>query len=85
MQTDVHTKKEKRQCVKLGKPFDYESRLKIKNLGAVGEGCVRESSYWSIIGFNGIMHVVDWLQKNTKECCLLSAAHNIYPAKNTTV
>lgn len=43
MQTDVHTKKEKRQGGKSGKPFDYESRpLKIKNLGAVGEGCARE-------------------------------------------
>lgn len=42
MQTDVHTKKEKRQRVKSGKPFGYESRLlKIKNLGPVGEGCAR--------------------------------------------
>ena len=60
MQTEVHTKKEKRQCGKSGKPFDYESRL--KNLGAVGEWCSREKDLFisSIIGFNGIMHVVDY-------------------------
>lgn len=52
MQTDVQTKKEKRQCGKSGKRFDYESRLlKIKNLGAVGEGCPGEKDLF-------IFHVV---------------------------
>lgn len=88
----MYTRGKRKDSVGSQGNFDCESRLlKIKKLGAVGEGCAREKDLfipYAVLKHNWISWH-DRIQSITKElvqkCCLLSAAPNTYLAKFTAV